>query len=471
MLIRIRHEEQGIAMIMSLMVAFVVLLLATVVFGQAVHNSNQGAYSRNRVTSVGAAEAGLNYWYNCIEQTSATSLSTCEKLTAITVGSSPATASYLATPKYYTDTQGTVQLSGAITQSNFPLSVKIKSIGTVNSVSRTMESFIQLSPVYGGFGGAIITNSATTFGNNFQVNGNSGNNGDVYVLNGNLTISNTPVIYGSVYVPNGTLTMSNNNSIKGNAWAYGNMTLTTVNGWAKSTTGSISGGNVGGDATAAGTITSTVAGTKYPGTNPGPVPTQTFPQITSGTAAWTSSGYTLCDTSCYASMSGADNCAKAYNWIHSTTAGWLTSGYTDVVIRIPTVCNFNNGNNDTNTIRGNLAVINDGSFTFSQQSNWNGVSSPIKNVYFISPYTGSACAGTTKDITVGNNTNFDAYTKVFFYTPCTASMNNTNNYAGQVIGGTVSIGNQYTETYSPIVVPGANLTSYTQNIAYIREVA
>ena len=168
-------------------------------------------------------------------------------------------------------------------------------------------------------------------------------------------------------------------------------------------------------------------------------------------------------------MSGSDNCAKAYNWIHSTTSGWSTSGYGDVVIRIPTVCNFTNGNNDSNTIRGNLAVINDGGFTFSQQSDWNGVSSPAKNVYFISPYTGAACTGST-NINVGNNTNFDSYAKAFFYTPCTASMSNTNNFAGQVIAGTVNLGNHYTETFWPIVVPGANLTGYTQNVAYVREV-
>ena len=79
-----------------------------------------------------------------------------------------------------------------------------------------------------------------------------------------------------------------------------------------------------------------------------------------------------------------------------------------------------NGNNDTNTIRGNLAVISDGGFTFSQMSNWKGTSTPVKNVYFISGYTAAACTG-TKDITVGNNTNFDAFTNVFFYTPCTAN--------------------------------------------------
>ena len=275
MLTRIRREEDGMALVVSMMVAFVVILLATVIFGQAIHNSNRSAYGRNRLTSVDAAEGGLDYWYNYLEQTPATSL-TASPVTA-TVGSAPATATFTATPTYYSDSNGTVQFVGSISDSNFPLSVRIRSVGLVGGVTRTMETFIKLTPVYSGFKGAVISNNPTSFGNNFQINGNAGNDGDVYVLNGNLSISNTPQIYGNVFVPNGTLTMSNNNTIWGNAWAYGSMSLTTINGWVKSTTGSISGGTVAGDATAAGTITSTVAGTKYAGTNPGPVPNASVP--------------------------------------------------------------------------------------------------------------------------------------------------------------------------------------------------
>ena len=74
-------------------------------------------------------------------------------------------------------------------------------------------------------------------------------------------------------------------------------------------------------------------------------------------------------------FTGASACTNAYNYIHNTGSGtWATSGLTNIVIRITRApVHLPNGNNDTNTIRGNLAVISDGGFTFSQQSNWNGL--------------------------------------------------------------------------------------------------
>jgi hypothetical protein len=51
-------------------------------------------------------------------------------------------------------------------------------------------------------------------------------------------------------------------------------------------------------------------------------------------------------------------------------------------------------------------------------------------------------------------------------------MNNQNNYYGQVMGGTVSIGNNYTMTFRPVLVPGyGDVTSFREDIAYVREVS
>ena len=148
--------------------------------------------------------------------------------------------------------------------------------------------------MYTGFGAAIMSVNGTSFGNNFEVFGDSGSDGDIYILNGNLSISNSPVIWGSVYVPNGSLSMSNSSEIKGNVWSNGSASLTTVGGWAKSTTGNISGGSVGaGTPRRPGTITILGRRHEVPGHEPGPVPTQTFPQIANSTTAWTNAGYTL----------------------------------------------------------------------------------------------------------------------------------------------------------------------------------
>jgi hypothetical protein len=39
-----------------------------------------------------------------------------------------------------------------------------------------------------------------------------------------------------------------------------------------------------------------------------------------------------------------------------------------------------------------------------------------------------------------------------------------------VIGGSVDIGNNWSMIYKPIVVPGALVTGFTEDIAYIREI-
>ncbi len=82
----------------------------------------------------------------------------------------------------------------------------------------------------------------------------------------------------------------------------------------------------------------------------------------------------------------------------------------------------------------------------------------------------ATCSGTTKDISVGNNTNFNTYTNVSFYTPCRATMSNSNSFAGQVLSKDVTIGNNFKMAYKPVLVPGiTGVTGFKQDISYIHE--
>jgi Tfp pilus assembly protein PilX len=49
MLAHIRDDDRGVAMVVAVMVVFVVMLLATVVFAQAVHNTTASGYDRKRL--------------------------------------------------------------------------------------------------------------------------------------------------------------------------------------------------------------------------------------------------------------------------------------------------------------------------------------------------------------------------------------------------------------------------------------
>jgi hypothetical protein len=475
----LRDEEGGVAMIMALAVAFVVLLLTTVVVAQSIHSLESSGYDRERLLSVNAAEAGTNQWYAYLQSTPALSMSAdpgCSASTgtlsiAQTVQSGPSAAAFNAVGTFYASDGVTTMSCKTFTDTNYPSFVKVRSTGTINgSPNRTLETYVRLTPNYGGFGAAILAVNGTTITNSFTINGNSGNDGDMYFLNGNFRVTNSMTLSGNIYVPNGTAQIENTSTVKGNVWAKGNITLAnsaTIQGDALSSTGNIGGvGTINDDATAAGSVVTTnltIGGIVTQGVTMPAVPTQAFPQITSSTAPWVASGYTLVDLS---TATGATLCAKARDWILNR---WSTSGITNALIRINTTCTFANSNNDVFSIPGNLAILNDGGFNLTQQSNWNGTTGTIKHIHFISVYSAS-CSGTTKDITVSNNTNFNAFTNVSFYTPCLATMSNQNAFSGQVLSKDISLGNNYKMTYKPVLVPGiTGVTGFKQDISYIHE--
>jgi hypothetical protein len=479
MLRRLRSEERGVAMIVSVSVAFVVLLLATAIVAQSIHSVESSGYDRERLLSVNAAEAGTNRWYAYLQTTPSATMATdtgCDtgtgRLTiSDAVQSGPSAAAYSAVGTFYAADGSTEMSCATFSNTNYPAYVKVRSTGTINGApNRTLETFVRLTPNFGGFGAAILAINGTTLSNNFTINGSSGNDGDIYILSGNLVVSNSMTLAGNVYVPNGTVTLGNGTIVKGNVWANGDVTVdnpAVVQGDALSSAGNIGGsGAINDDATAAGTVntsTLTIGGVSTSSVTMPAVPTQTFPQITADTAPWIASGYTLVD---YSANTGATKCAKARDWIKNS---WAGSGVTNALLRIDTTCTFSNSNNDVFSVPGHLAILNDGGFNFSQQSNWNGTTGSIKNLHFISVYS-TTCSGTTKDISVGNNTNFNSFTNVSFYTPCKATMSNTNAFSGQVLSKDIVIGNNFKMTYKPVLVPGiTGITGFKQDISYIHE--
>ena len=272
MLTRIRDDERGIAMVIALLVSMVLLTLATVVVAQSIHDVEGSGLDRRRLQSVNAAEAGNNYYYAYLQSTTVTTLN-CQPVTQA-IATAPATASFTSTPTFYDATGTVMPCSSAtpFTSTYYPSAVAITTTGTVtNQTPRTMQTYIRLTPVYGGFGQAILSQSGATFPNNFDIYGNNGNDGDIYILTGDVTVSNTPHIRGNVYVPAGSANVSGNSNISGTLWANGNVVMsnpTSVSTNVISSTGTIwRKGSIGGNATAASTISGvTVSGTSYANT-------------------------------------------------------------------------------------------------------------------------------------------------------------------------------------------------------------
>ena len=492
MLTRLHRDERGVTLIFALLVAFVVLMLSIYVLAQATHNQTQAAQDRKRLTAQNAAEAGLNWFFNNIQNAPASSSSSMQ-MTPFTgnVISGPNSVSFTATPTYFSDTTGVTPFSGALTATHFPLSVKVVSVGTASDGSkRQMETFLALHPIYGGYDGAMIANSNTTFVNNFTINGNSGNDGDIVILNGSYTSpSGNQTVHGNIYVstPGATATLSSAIHVFGSVWSEGSLSVShsqaVIDGDAKSTSGSVtvSPGTVNGGASyCTGTAPSNVAGSKIKTCALGPPPSTAFPQVQFDATAWQSLGYYV------QTFSGATACTDAQSYVEGNGAGSYQSGagvpagYTGVVVRITTNCTYVNGNNKTVSLGSNLAIVTDGGINLSQQSTWNGVTSQ-RSLFFIHAWPSSgtyACAagnpnGTYDlgDVALGNNTNFNNLVQVSVYSPCEAAMNNNNtSFYGQVIGATMTIGNQFSMIYRPVLIPGAKVTGFKEDVAYIREV-
>jgi hypothetical protein len=472
MLRRLHGDERGVAMVVAIMVSFVVLLLSIFVVQLSIHNSTQSAYDRKRITSVAAAEAGINAFWATVQSTAPQSLPCATPLTG-TLGSSPGTATYSTQPTYY-DASGAT-LACPLSQTNVPAAMLLTSTGTTNGdVARKVQAYATLSPTLTGLAAAILTTSATSFTNAFTLYGNGGNNADVYIDDGNLSISNLPAIYGNVYVSNGSYDQANNSRIYGDVWANGSVSVANpayITGDATSSTSSLSGsGAIGGNARAGTTIAGTlnISGSKSPDSPQGAPPTQAFPLVcwtasgacTGQSASWT--GYTV--------QTFAD-CIAAHDYL---TGGTTISG--DVVVRIITTppCTLSISQGEAVNFTGNLAIFTDGAVTMANLNNWNNLGATGKNLYFIVNYRTGLVCGTYPgpyDITTGNNSNFNNV-NVSLYSPCGIRVANLNTFSGQIIGATVQITNNCTINFRPVLIPGAGqIAGFQQSIVYVREVA
>jgi hypothetical protein len=360
--------------------------------------------------------------------------------------------------------------------------VKISSVGaSSDGTERRMESFIVLQPVFGGLEGALIANSNTTFNNNFTVNGNNGNDGDVMVLSGNFSApSGLDSIHGSITVANGNASIGTQLHLYGNLWASGSVNvghpLAQVDGYVRSSTAgvTVSSGTVSGNAyyctgSAPG---AGVAGSKINECTD-PPSTFPFPQVKYLPSAWTDTGYYIYDVP----GTGTTQCTNAQNYVEGSGAGTfqsgagVPSGYTGVLVYISGTCTYSSTNNATVTLGKNLAIVSNGGFTLNQRSTWDG-SGATRDLFFFSAWpTSGSPSCPTQDITLGNLTGFNTLVQTSIYSPCAVTMNNNNSaFLGQVIGSSVSVGNNFNMTYRPVLIPGANLTSFKEDLAYIREV-
>lgn len=470
-------DERGVAMVTALLVSLVVLALSLTVVTLSIHNSGTSSFDRKRIQAVGAAEAGIDAWFSGL--TKATGSQTCSS--TAWDGTLPTTpgSSYDVTVTLYSTWPPAPGTEIACTDPlpAVPLGALVSSKGTAvitgvpTAVSRTMQSEVKITPLYGGFNKAIFSNTVLNVQNKLTLNGYQANDGDIYT-NGNLTLRNNTTIAGSAY-SQGFVDIAQG-IVKADAWGNSYVLLSNgieVFGNATSSTSYVnlsSNSIVDGNAKAGTTITGgTIKGTKTPNSPSGPPPQTALPQLSFDQQAWEDpDGDPATTEDDYTVVSYAD-CTLAKTFISTI----LTGNY---VVRISPACALSWGNNSVVNIHGNLAIVTDGSISTVNQTTWNAVGGKW-TVFFIRPYqTGLNCTKPSPyDISISNNSNFSTALTLFAYSPCNIDFGNNNagGVNGQIIGGTVTITNQMTMNYVPVLVPGFNLLGYNVQPSYVREVA
>jgi len=485
---RLREDERGVALILSLMVAFVVLLLSIYVVDLSLHSSTASSYDRKRVLSVTAAEAGVNQFWALVQTTAPEKLPCSSPYTGrvdppeASLNTSPGVASFSVTPTYF-DAAGEQVSCTHLGQGSPPAAVLVTSVGrTSGTVPRTMQAYMKLAIMRsGGFEAAIIADNGLTMSNNLTVDGGNLLEASVYVNNGDLDMtSGNMTIKGSVYVHDGSAKLGGSTNVTGDLWAWGPVTIdnpATVSGDAWSSSAGLgvtsgSGGTIGACARAATAIDPrlrVLTGCRVISPTDAHPPDQPLPRI-----CW-SGGDATCldlDTDGY-TIVPQTSCAAARAYLTSTKP---ISGNVIVRITPSSPCILTFATNDRIDFTGNLIVFSDYGIDTTNKVTWTGTTAG-KLSLIVGYWPGLVCSSGTYDIRISNNTNF-VNSLVALYSPCTIHLSNNGkiepkaSFQGQILGGTVSVENNFAMKYVPVLIPGVSpISGFQQDVVYLREVA
>lgn len=463
----VHRDERGIAMITALLITVIVFVLASVAVGLAVYNNNQSARDRARLQTIDAAEAGIN------QATRTLGGSTLAALPCTITGQLDANppVRYQVTVSYYASypPSGTPMTCPPTAA---PAAATFSSLGTSTGSSqapRKLVSQVRLTPRYGGFDTAIFADSGLTTANNLNIHGNEGNDGDVYT-NGDVTCDNSMALEGTLYAQ-GQVRMGNTCSVAEDVYARQAITMannSTIGHDAISARSSIQLSNsarIANNATAATTITAAsgaIGGSRVQNhTSPDP-PARALPQIDFVASDWTAAGY---------AVQTFTTCSAAKSFIDQNLDDNPDTNY---VIRITGSCSLRWENNSTVDVYQDLAIVFDWQVGFQNKSDWASGDGQEHSVLFINPWsTRTTCGSRNPAFATTNNTSFGDELRLFAYSPCGVSFNNSNrDLRGQIMAGQVAIANNFDLTYAPIPVPGfGTVSGFDQDIAFQREVA
>lgn len=479
---RTQTDDHGMALISAVLVTMVVMGLGMTAMGLSMHSLNTSAVDRKRTKTISSAEAGIDL---TLQQLAVTPLP-CSL--SNTLGTGPGASSFTANISYFGPTGVALPCNESFGPVGSPAHARIVSRGTTRDPvygDRSMNAYAKMTALIGPFDKAIFAQNTISFTNNSTVNGNGGENADVYT-NTTYQCSNNQVVRGSVY-SQGDILMSNTCSVTGDLWANGRIAASGngsvggsvyAAGLTAGSPGSISMGltTVAKDAVAKGSIAPTpcapgrpIKGQCSANASPGSPPYQSFPALEWSWPAWMGAGYTVVDE-------GAD-CAKLYTDLRAMAVSTTKTVFL-------TTCTIDWSVNKDWVFATDVAVFSTGGMSTSNTVSFTSADGTPHAFHMIVPYytfgsrTPTPCGaypGGTGNLTFSGSTTVSTL-HTFIYSPCGVRYSNNQTTIGQIYGGRqVEIYNNFTMTFRPVPVPGGvvsgggSSSGYTVGLIYKRE--
>lgn len=462
---RMHKEEDGFALLTAIMTSAIVVFMGTTVVQLAIHNTTGSASDRRNVQSIGAAEAGIDYYFSWLTATGGQ-----QPPCSVTRSMAGSPGSFTVTPTFYDSFGAPLQCPP---QSD-PSAVLLHSVGTSTATStRTMEAYAKLTIATGTSfdnAGAIVAQNAVTFTSNATIGGSNYSDADVYT-NGNLTLASNSTLYGKI-LAQGSLTMSSGSEVKKDVWTKGGITMSagstirgtvTASGPPNANITLSNNAHIYNGAKASGTITGGTVDVFRSQNQTGLTapPTRTYPTFTFVPADWTAAGFVNQQT-----FSGASACSSAESYIRTS---W-TSGPLLVRVAAPgSTCTLTFTANTNYTVKDQLAIISDGPVTMNTNARFAPTSGQTYNVFLMAGLSGTAPC----NITMNTNSGFGPGLPTLLYTPSTCAIDLWSNTAltqGQILSGVVNFHHTAQFQYSRLTVPGTGAGGFKQDVVYKREV-
>ena len=405
--------QSGMAMVLSMSVAFVVFTLGAVWIGLGTHQITATGREKLREQARNVAEAGLNV---AMSRLTADATFNGVGLTAMAGGEFEVTV--LPVSLDPDDTRRYIVSKGyAPTKAN------------PNRQARRLEQQVELT-FNDGFRYALFSSPGGITGANHMTV-----NGDVYA-SGDLVMANNSTVSGSV-TSLGSVTTSNNTTIAGDMHAADNVTLdnpsTTVLGNVYAGGNVAMTGHVKGNVQAGGTISGgTVDGSRSQNSPPPPPATQTLP-----TFSW--------DPANYSTVSNWASPALFQTYWSANKSAFSGAHRITCTVTCATI-DFGS----KWTLTGDTTIYSDGRISLSKDI-VNGAGQPI-TLTIVSDATDS---GPTPAITMSNNVTLpDDINVVFFAKNGTVKFTQLKHFTGTVYASAIALSQQFTLTFRPVIPPG-----------------